>query len=209
MARVQAMGGLSRKKGLLIWIGILSFMFLIHPGSVSSSDIFAQAGVIRPHTRKEAPDFKLEDINGKAFQLSRHKGKIILLNFWATWCMPCREEMPSFEKLWKKLGPRGLLVVAISVDISRKDIKSFVRKYHISYPILIDNKGEIRKLYEIRVLPTTYIIGRDGKFTGKILGARNWAGKKIERLLREIDSTLFLPLDSLYRYRTFSLYPKH
>ena len=200
-------GGPSSVKGLLILI--ITFIFIASCHHAYSVDIFAKTGVIRPRVRKEAPDFKLQDIKGKIFQLSTHRGDLILLNFWATWCAPCREEMPALEKLWRELRSRGLLIVAISVDISSGEVKKFVKKYNISYPVLIDKRGRIRKLYEIRVLPTTYIIGRDGKFTGKILGARDWAGDEIKRLLKEIDPTLFLPRDDPYKDKSSFLYPTH
>lgn len=135
-------------------------------------------GVIKPKVRMKAPTFVLKDIKGGQKGLADFKDKVILLNFWATWCPNCREEMPSLEKLWKKYRSKGLVVIAISVDTNSGEIRALAHEQGLTFPILLDQEGAVRREYEITALPMTYIIGRDGKISGRMYGSRQWTGEK-------------------------------
>jgi peroxiredoxin len=152
-------------------------------GVAFSSDPFAVMGVIKPKVRMEAPAFTLMSSDGGRRSISDFKGKIILLNFWATWCPNCREEMPSLEKLWEKYRSKDLVVIAVSVGRNSGEIRSFAREQGLTFPILLDQEGAVRKEYEITALPMTYLIGRDGKISGRLYGSRDWAGKKADSLM--------------------------
>jgi peroxiredoxin len=152
-------------------------------GAAYANDPFAQMEVLKPKVRMEAPAFTLPDINGGRRSISDFKGKIILLNFWATWCPNCREEMPSLEKLWEKYRSKDLVVIAVSVGRNSGEIRSFAREQGLTFPILLDQEGAVRKEYEITALPMTYLIGRDGKISGRLYGSRDWAGKKADSLM--------------------------
>ena len=137
----------------------------------------------------KAPDFILKDLNGKTVSLSAFRGKVVLLNFWATWCPPCRAEMPSLNKLYNMLKPRGLEVVAVSTDRSISDIKDFIKSHRVSFPILFDSDRSGAKQYRVFSMPTTFLIDRKGMIVEKFYGEYDWTEPetkgKIEKLLQQ------------------------
>lgn len=135
-----------------------------------------------------APDFTLNDINGEKVNLSEFRGKVVLLNFWATWCGPCRAEMPSLNNLYNEFKDKGLVVLAVSVDTSEKPVRSFIKDLKLSFPVLMDkNKAVSFDEYGVFGLPTTFLINKNGMITEKIMGEREWDSpqmkEKISRLL--------------------------
>ncbi len=144
---------------------------------------FERMGVVQPRNERNAPDFSLETPDGKTLGLKDFKGKVILLNFWATWCEPCKAELPSMQRLYESLRPAGVEVVAISIDRNKKDrIKEYVKEYDLTFPVLLDPSQKVRKGYFIMGLPTSYLIGADGNLKGFVSGAREWdsaASKKL------------------------------
>ena len=137
--------------------------------------------------KSKAPDFTAKDLNGKTVSLSAFKGKVVLLNFWATWCPPCRAEMPSLNKLYNMLKPRGLEVVAVSTDRSISDIKDFIESHRVGFPVLFDSERSASKLYRVFSMPTTFLIDRKGIIVEKFYGEYDWTEPetkgKIEKLL--------------------------
>ncbi len=120
-----------------------------------------------------APDFTLPEVGGNAFQLSSLRGKVVLLDFWATWCDPCREEIPRFIELQRKYGSDGLQIVGVSMDDSIDPVRPFAEKFHINYPIVMGN-AKVGELYGgVLGLPIAFIIGRDGRIYRKHIGATN------------------------------------
>jgi cytochrome c biogenesis protein CcmG/thiol:disulfide interchange protein DsbE len=125
---------------------------------------------------KIAPEFELPDLVDKSVRLSDFRGKVVFLNFWATWCKPCREEMPSMEILYKNFERDGLVVLAISIDrvTTKKDIPPFVKSLNLTFPILIDSWGQTDKRYKLMGVPETYIIDQQGVLREKVIGPRDW-----------------------------------
>lgn len=136
----------------------------------------------------KAPDFALKDLTGKTVSLSALKGKVVLLNFFATWCPPCRAEMPALNKLRHALKTRGLEVVAVSTDRSINDIKDFLEKNRVDFPILFDADRNVAKQYRVFSMPTTFLINRNGIIVEKFYGEYDWTEPetkgKIEKLLQ-------------------------
>jgi cytochrome c biogenesis protein CcmG, thiol:disulfide interchange protein DsbE len=123
-----------------------------------------------------APDFRLPDLQGKTQRLSDYRGKVVFLNFWATWCKPCKEEMPSMQVLWENLKNQDFMMLAVSMDrvTTTKDIPSFVESLKLSFPILTDSWGQTDKRYKLMGVPETYIIDQNGVLREKVIGPRDW-----------------------------------
>ena len=128
-----------------------------------------------PHPGNPAPPFELLDLERKPHRLADLKGKVVVLNFWATWCPPCVEEMPSLQRLEDVLGPEGLAVAAVSVDERYADIAPFVARHQLRFLVLHDLGKRVSRRYEVFQFPETWIVARDGTLVSHIVGARDWA----------------------------------
>ena len=177
---------------LLIFISVILF-FLEHftetPISIEDIQTKEIFNAKKSSVGYFAPSFKLRNIKGNYESLESYRGEVVVLNFWATWCAPCRIEMPSFEKLYRRYRSEGVTVLAITLDKnSENKIKSFVDEYGLSFPILLDEKGEVERLYPSMTIPFTYIIDRQGRIVARVDGAKNWESNEtfeaIEYLLK-------------------------
>ncbi len=134
-----------------------------------------------------APTFELKDLEGKKVSLNDYKGRVIILNFWATWCAPCRAEMPSLEGLYRSFKDKGLVVIGVSVDSSERTVSSFVRGKGLSFPILLDKEKEVAfDSYGVVGLPVTFIIDRSGVIVEKVFGERQWDSEEIKRKIKKL-----------------------
>jgi peroxiredoxin len=123
---------------------------------------------------QNAPDFELQSLEGKSVKLSDFRGKAVLLNFWATYCGPCKIEMPWFVEMQKEFGPQGLQIVGVAMDdASTKDIAQFAKEMGVNYPILLGKESVGQSYGGIGVLPTTYFVDRDGKITAREFGLQS------------------------------------
>lgn len=121
-----------------------------------------------------APEFSLKDLEGKAISLADMKGKVVFLNFWATWCPPCREEIPDFVEFYNQYSPRGVEIVGLSVDkLSPDDLRMFVRKNKMSYPVAFATKRIIEAYEPGPYIPTTIVIDKQGRIRDKQVGGLN------------------------------------
>jgi peroxiredoxin len=145
-----------------------------------------------------APDFDLATLDGGRVKLSDFRGKAVLLNFWASWCGPCAEEMPALERLYDNLRARGFTVLAVGVEDPAEELRKFSQKFGLGFPVLIDADGKVRERYKIEGFPETVLIDPEGKIVlfndpgdnrlrVKIVGPREWddpsAVRRIEALL--------------------------
>ncbi|MEJ5241542.1 MAG: TlpA disulfide reductase family protein [Anaerolineales bacterium] len=119
-----------------------------------------------------APDFSLETTDGKIIRLSELRGQVVVLNFWTTWCPPCRAEMPTLERIAQEYASQGVIILGVNSTIQDNvaDIPDFLAEYSITFPILLDRQGQVTRLYEIRALPTTFFIGPDGVIRYVVVG---------------------------------------
>ncbi len=154
----------------------LTGFFLVFANAASGHDAdFETMGIVKPRTVKSAPDFDLQDLEGNPVSLDDFKGKPVLLNFWATWCQACKEELPAMQRLYEYLKPQGIEIVAISIDRNDKDrIKKYVKEYGLTFPVLWDPDQKVRRGYYIMGLPTSYLVDSEGKLQGFVSGARAW-----------------------------------
>lgn len=118
-----------------------------------------------------APEFSLPDLAGHNLNLSAYRGKVVLLDFWATWCYPCREEIPRFVELQEKYGNQGLQVIGISMDDEPEPVREFYQRYKMNYPVVMGNAKTGERYGGVLGLPIAFIIGRDGRMYSKHIGA--------------------------------------
>ena len=118
-----------------------------------------------------APNFQLQDLDGQSVSLSELRGSPIILNFWATWCGPCRSEMPFIQEIYKEWQGRGLVVLAINLKEAPSEVSQFMQKNNLSFTVLLDTGGEAAQIYDIFAIPTTLFIDRDGIIRERKLGA--------------------------------------
>jgi peroxiredoxin len=131
-------------------------------------------GVVGLEVGNVAPDFQLQTLAGETVKLSDYKGQRVMLNFWATWCPPCRAEMPDMEKFYQKKGVAILAVNLTETEATMQDIHDFVDEFGLTFPILLDKKIEVATTYQIGPIPTSYMIDSDGIIRYKTLGALNY-----------------------------------
>lgn len=155
---------------LMAIMGVL----LVGRAAVATERLFDAMGMAKV-SGKAAPDFTLPRVDGQPISLQEHRGKVVFLNFWATWCIPCREEMPALEQLHQKYQSKGLAVVAINLKESAEQVKEFFQKHTLSFPALLDHNGTVFREYLVAGMPTTYLIDRDGQILARGIGARDWA----------------------------------
>lgn len=128
---------------------------------------------------KPAPDFEAKALDGKTLRLSGLRGKVVLLDFWATWCGPCEETIPHLLELYRLHGARGLEIVGISVDDTDSDVPPFVAQHGMRYPVVVDSDKDLLELYGVRSIPTSVLVDREGRIRGRWLGS----GDEVEREL--------------------------
>lgn len=144
----------------------------------------AGLGVDQPPDPIAAPDFTLPTLAGGKTELSALRGRVVLLHFWASWCPPCREELPQLTAMAAR-HKDGLTLLAVDADSSDADgAARFVAAHGIGLPIAIDAHDKVHQDYGIRALPTTYLIDRQGKIVGRIVGARDWNSPAAQRLIK-------------------------
>ena len=147
---------------------------------------YAEMGVVRYKGAPQAPDFSLPTLEGQTVTLSALRGRVVFLNFWATWCPSCREEMPSIERLYRALGDQGLVVLAVDVEESPERVVKFVKDFRLGFPVLLDAGSHVFSSYGAPGLPTTILIDRKGRVIGGALGPREWASDAGRALMRTL-----------------------
>lgn len=131
-------------------------------------------------------DANFMSVNGKNSKLSDYKGKIIMLNLWATWCPPCRAEMPSMEKLHNNFKNKDFVIIAVSQGEDIETVKKFLNNNNYSFPLFIDKNNEIAHVYSTGSIPTTYLIDKEGYFIARFIGGRDWYSKESIDLINEL-----------------------
>ncbi len=168
------MGG----KPLSISLSVLLLFLLLgldFPAEGREGDLYTKIRISLIKGDKRAPDFSLTDLHGGKIGLKQFRGKIILLNFWATWCGPCKEEMPFLETLHRQFKEKDFVLLTVSVDYEgARPVQEFINKQGYTFPVLLDPKSEVLDLYEVKGIPTTFLIDKKGKMIGRAIGPRDW-----------------------------------
>lgn len=172
--------------GFLLILGLVWIWLSAVPASATTSGKIPapQAGFL-------APDFTTKTIGGETMRLSDLRGKVVLVNLWASWCPPCRAEMPAIEHTYQTYKDQGFVVLAIdsTVQDTAANAQAFVNENKLSFPILMDETGEITRLYRVQSLPTSFFIGPDGMIREVVVGgpmAQALLSSRVEKLLKEL-----------------------
>jgi len=165
------------RAGLKIFLLVILVIVVSSLSVCADVDYFKSLGIQKPSKEIEAVDFSVVSMDGQEVNLKDFKGKVIFLNFWATWCGPCKMEVKDIDNMYKKLKKKDFVVLAVDVQEDVKKIKSFMKKNDLSFPVYLDKDGRISYQYGVRGIPTTYIIGTDWKIVGRAVGPRPWASK--------------------------------
>ncbi len=150
----------------------------------TAADPIADLALIRPPHTARAPDFTVPRLGSGSLSLKDFRGGGVFLNFWATWCTPCKKEMPSMERLYRRHKDRGFTIVAISIDTGGTDlVASFVRQLALTFPIGLDPDVQVANRYTVRALPSSFLIDRTGNIVAIAIGPRDWDGSAADALV--------------------------
>ena len=197
------LGGSRRSRFLRVAAAVLLFAGLLwllpsrraddgsghHGKHVEALDAFEKAGVTELKEGQRGPAFQLRTFPGDGHAtLQDFAGKLIVLNFWATWCGPCTAEMPTLESLWQEYRPRGLVVLGISVDRGavRTIVAPYVTHHRLTFPILLDPDMKVAASWRVAALPVTFIVKPGGDVVGMATGAREWNSREMKALLEPL-----------------------
>lgn len=148
------------------------------PGSTDAFQLRRYALDTRP------PGFRGRTVDGHPVSLAELRGRVILLNFWATWCLECRPEMPVLERLHRELAPQGLTVMGVNTRESVTAVRNYARALNLTFALVLDLDGDIGRTYGVIGIPTTFLIGRDGRAVALAVGPRAWDGAPAREVLR-------------------------
>ena len=165
---------------IAIVLGIIIFL-------QGKDSFFDPSNQVRVRPGQPAPNFTFPGLDGEMVNLTDYRGKVVFLNIWATWCTPCRQEMPSMERLYRELKGEDFEILAVSIDaMGAKAVAPVMKEYELSFPALLDTGGTIQRLYGTTGIPETFIINKEGVIEQKIIGSRDWAKPEAVGFLRNL-----------------------
>lgn len=130
--------------------------------TVSLGVLFFTSGAMAGAVKGAAPDFTLKSMGGKNLKLSEYRGQVVMINFWASWCGPCRQEMPHLDKLYQRYSSLGFTILGVNVEENSKPAQDILNKSPVSFPVLFDTRNEVSKLYNVVAMPSTVLVDRNG-----------------------------------------------
>ncbi|MCB1869272.1 MAG: TlpA family protein disulfide reductase [Gammaproteobacteria bacterium] len=146
----------------------------------------AGRGLTKLADTPQAPEFVLRDLDGNQHRLSDYRGQVVIINFWATWCPPCREEMPSMQRAWESLKNDGIHMLAINVGEDEDTIFQFTANYPVDFPLLMDSDSGVINQWPVRGLPTTFVVDPKGRISYRAIGGREWDDPALLSLVRAL-----------------------
>lgn len=166
---------------------VLAGLVLLAAPAIAQTEDGLRALGLAGYTKNERPPgFTALTAEGRPLSMSGLRGKVVLLTFWATWCQPCRDEMPMFERLHRDLGDLGLVVVGVNAREDAAPILEYARAHDLSFVLAVDPDGKVGAAYGVVALPTTFVIARDGRAVARAIGARAWGSDSARMLLRRL-----------------------
>ena len=152
-------------------------------GLAASASVAAD---LKPWPGGSPPALALKDLDGRLHQLSDYRGKVVLINFWATWCEPCRDEMPSIQGLRQKLEGKPFVVLAVNLDEPESRIRKFLSQMKLDFTILLDPERKAAKAWDARILPASFVAGPDGRIRYSLIGEIDWAHEHVVARISEL-----------------------
>jgi len=164
-------------------VGVLLVLF-----ALNQKELFQKSFELKSiDVGRPASDFKFPGLDGKIVNLSDYRGKVVLVNIWATWCRPCVDEMPSMQKLYEEFKDDDFEILAVSIDKPGAEVVTpFMQKYRLTFPVLLDPQGAIKESYGAIGIPESFIIDRQGLLVKKVIGAADWASPEVFRYVRNL-----------------------
>ena len=169
------MGGVWRTLGLGLILGLGVLWVLSGEPTAPPADVGAPA-----------PGFRLPDLAGNEVALEDYRGRVVLVNFWATWCKPCEDEMPAMDRLYQEFAPTGFELLAVSVDEGIEEVEAFQERLRLSFPILHDPDKDASEAYQSYRFPETFLIDRDGTLVARFIGPREWDAPAYRRRIARL-----------------------
>jgi peroxiredoxin len=169
------------------WAAVLAIVLGLGLGAFVL--VRASRGVAVVEVGRQAPDFRAVNLRtNDTVSLGQHyDGQVVLVNLWATWCLPCRKEMPAMEQLYRELGPRGFRIAAVSVDEGNLDeVLAFTEELSLTFDILHDGDGSVQKAYQTVMFPESFLIDRDGMIVKKVIGEHPWSSEANRRIVAQL-----------------------
>ncbi len=158
-----------QKSGPLIILGVFALMLPLH----------AEQTLTPLPDKKPAPDLVLTDINGVKHDIRDYRGRPVIINFWASWCPPCRRELPSMNRAWKKIKDEGVVMLAVGVGENKDSAVNFMKDYPINFTVLLDSRGDVSTRWSVALLPTTFVLDKEGRLVYRAIGDRKWDDDKL------------------------------
>ena len=154
-------------------------------GTLLSAFLVAAAGAqeLKPWSGGATPPLALQDLDGKPHRLEDYRGKVVLINFWATWCEPCREEMPSMNKLRASLAGQPFAVLAVNLAEPEARIRRFMEQVPLGFQVLLDRDTAVAKAWKARILPASFLLDRDGRIRYSVLGEIDWTQDRVREAI--------------------------
>jgi cytochrome c biogenesis protein CcmG/thiol:disulfide interchange protein DsbE len=180
---------LPRKFSVCLWL----FLILFCPvySANGDDDLFSKLKIQPMKDGKKAPEFSLDGLSGRKGELKNFRGKIIFLSFWATWCGPCKEELPSIEALHRYFKGKDFVVLTVAVDIEGvSPVEKFLARHGYTFHVLTDPKGETLDLYRVEKIPMAFLIDKKGRIVGKAMGPRDWKSPEALSLFTRLIETI-------------------
>jgi peroxiredoxin len=172
---------------MLAALGLVVLSALGGRGTLASIGVSLDRGRTAVAAGKIAPDFTLTDLEGKSHSLSAFRGKVVFLNLWATWCPPCRSEMPSIQALYSAFQKdNDFVVLAVSEDSDVKSVPTYIRDNRFGFPVLLDPRNLVGEAYDVSGLPESFVIGRDGRIVAHHVGPYDWSSADMRDALRDL-----------------------
>jgi peroxiredoxin len=175
------------KSWWIVYLTFVGILFLLAGCEQSTPKPETQRSIPEgPRVGFRAPVFSIPTLNGNTLDLSNYRGKVIMINFWATWCGPCRIEMPSMEDLYSKYGGKDFEILAVNGGEDRNLVQPFIKNLNLSFPILLDQQFEIHNQYQVTAIPSTFLVDKSGVITHRFFGFMDWTNDHSREIITKL-----------------------